>query len=259
MNKNKKEVRRKLAEISIWGTTYVHPRNPYIVALWSVTFPGYGHLLLHKYIRGFALIIWEIFINQKSQLNLSMVYSFIGEIHLAKEVLNINYVYMYIPVYLFAIWDSYRATIELNNIYLLAEKNEPPIEAITIKPFEINYVDKRDPIIAVFWSLSIPGMGQLYLHQIFSAIFVLITTVIFVKFSHVIAAIHYLLLGNIQESTNILDKQWFFYLPSLYFFNIYESYLNTVENNKLFAAEQKMFLINSYQSSNLKFNSNRVK
>ncbi|WP_311315981.1 hypothetical protein [Niallia sp. MER 6] len=160
---------------------------------------------------------------------------------------------------MFAIWDSYRATVELNNIYLLAEKEEPPIEAITVKPFEINYVDKRDPLIAVIWSLSIPGMGQLYLHQIFSAIFVLITTVFFVHFSHVIAAFHYLLLGDIHKSTDILDKQWFFYLPSLYFFNIYETYLNTVENNKLFAAEQKMFLINNYQSFNLKFKSNRVK
>ncbi|MCE4050961.1 MULTISPECIES: hypothetical protein [Bacillaceae] len=254
-----KKVRRKLAKISIWGTTYIHPRSPYIVALWSVTFPGYGHLLLHKYIRGFALIIWEVFINQKSQLNLAMAYSFMGEIQLAKDVLNVNYVYMYIPVYLFAIWDSYRATVELNNIYLLAEKEEPPIEAITVKPFEINYVDKRDPLIAVIWSLSIPGMGQLYLHQIFSAIFVLITTVFFVHFSHVIAAFHYLLLGDIHKSTDILDKQWFFYLPSLYFFNIYETYLNTVENNKLFAAEQKMFLINNYQSFNLKFKSNRVK
>jgi len=259
MNQKKREVRRNIAKISIWGTTYIHPRNPYIVALWSVTFPGYGHLLLHKYIRGFALIVWEIFINQKSHLNLSMVYSFLGEIHLAKEVLNINYVYMYIPVYLFAIWDSYRTTVELNNIYLLTEKNHPPIEAITVKPFEINYVDKRNPIIAVFWSLGIPGLGQLYLHQIFSAIFVLITTVIFVRFSHVVAAIHYLMLGNIQESTDILNKQWLLYLPSLYFFNIYETYLNTVENNKLFAAEQKMFLINNYQSINLKFKSNWVK
>ncbi|MEY8738400.1 hypothetical protein AB9M62_01785 [Bacillales bacterium AN1005] len=102
-------------------------------------------------------------------------------------------------------------------------------------------------------------MGQLYLHQIFSAIFVLTTTVIFVGFSHVVAAIHYLMLGNIQESTEILDKQWLLYLPSLYFFNIYETYLNTVENNKLFAAEQKMFLINNYQSINIKFKSNWVK
>ncbi|WP_311315982.1 hypothetical protein [Niallia sp. MER 6] len=85
-----KKVRRKLAKISIWGTTYIHPRSPYIVALWSVTFPGYGHLLLHKYIRGFALIIWEVFINQKSQLNLAMAYSFMGEIQLAKDVLNVN-------------------------------------------------------------------------------------------------------------------------------------------------------------------------
>lgn len=112
----KKKARRKIASISIWGTTYIHLRNPYIIALWSVTFPGFGHLLVHKYIRGYLLVVWEIFINQISNLNFAMYYSLIGDMDSAKDVLNVNYVYMYIPLYLYAIWDSYRSCVELNNL-----------------------------------------------------------------------------------------------------------------------------------------------
>ncbi|GIN41223.1 hypothetical protein [Heyndrickxia oleronia] len=259
MYKMNKTFRREIANVSIWGTTYIHPRNPYIVALWSTTFPGYGHLLLHKYIRGFALIIWEVFINQISHLNLAMVYSFMGKFELAKEVLNVNYVYMYIPLYIFAIWDSYRTTVEMNNLYLLAEKEEPPVNALTVKPFEVNYLDKRSPVVAMFWSMTVPSVGQLYLHQIISAFFTLIVTVMFVHYSHFIEGIHYLMLGDIDKSTKVLNKQWLLYMPSLYFFNIFQTYMNVVENNKLFEAEQKMFLKSKYQSSDFKIKAARVK
>ncbi|QQZ08519.1 hypothetical protein [Heyndrickxia vini] len=253
-----KVFRRKVANVSIWGTTYLHPRNPYIVALWSTTFPGYGHLLLHKYIRGFSLIIWEVFINQSSHLNLAMVYSFMGDIEAAKEVLNINYVYMYIPLYIFAIWDSYRTTVEMNNLYLLAEKEKPSVNALIVKPFEVNYLDKRSPLVALLWSMTVPSVGQLYLHQIISAFFTLVVTVIFVHYSHFIEGLHYLMLGDIIKSTEVLDKQWLLYMPSLYFFNIFETYMNAVENNKLFEVEQKMFLKRKYQSSDFKIKATKV-
>lgn len=97
----------KLSHLSIFGTTQIHLRNPYIIAMWSVMFPGYGHLLLNKYLRGFSLVIWELFINQSIHLNSAMVYSFIGEIEKAKEVLDVRYMHLYIPVYIFAIWDSH--------------------------------------------------------------------------------------------------------------------------------------------------------
>ncbi|KAB7672239.1 hypothetical protein [Bacillus sp. B1-b2] len=251
------KTRRELSNISIWGTTYIHPRSPIIVALWSTTFPGYGHILLHKYIRGFALIIWEIFINQASNLNTAMVYSFIGDIQAAKDVLVVNYVYMYIPLYLFAIWDSYRTTVELNNIYYLVEKEKPIPKVLTVKPLEINYLDKRNPLVAIFWSMTIPSAGQLYLHQILSAFFTLVVTVTFIHFSHFIEGLHYLILGEFQHSTEVLHIQWLLYIPSLYFFNIYESYMNVVENNKLFEAEQKLYLKQNYQVKTFKIKAKR--
>jgi hypothetical protein len=240
--------RRKVAHLSILGTTQLHLRSPLIIALWSVAFPGYGHLLLSKYIRGFALVIWEIFINQSTNLNLAMVLSFTGDIEGAKEVLDVRYMNLYIPVYLFAIWDSYRTTVDLNKIYLLSKREKSKIDVITLKPLEINYLDKRNPIVAAFWAMAIPSTGQLYIHRIVAAIFTLMTTVLYIHFSHLLEGVHYLFLGDIEKSTQVLNKQWLLYFPSFYFFTIYDSYINTVENNKLFDTEQKNFLKQHYQS-----------
>lgn len=248
----KRRYRGKLAHLSIFGTTQIHLRNPYIVAMWSVAFPGYGHLLLSKYLRGFSLVLWELFINQKTHLNTAMVYTFIGEIDAAKEVLDIRYMHLYIPVYLFAIWDSYRTTVDLNKIYLINEHGSPPVDQLTIKPFEVNYLDKRSPMAAAFWAMSIPSVGQLYIHRIFGAIFTLILTVIFIHYSHFLEGTHYLLLGDIKKSTEVLNMQWLLYMPSFYFFTIYDSYMNAVENNKLFETEQKNYLKKYYQPSNFK-------
>ena len=252
MNTNQGRYLGQLAHLSIFGTTQIHLRNPYLIAMWSVTFPGYGHLLLSKYLRGFALVLWELFINQCIQLNSAMVYSFMGDIDAAKEVLDIRYMHLYIPIYLFAIWDSYRSTVDLNKMYLLNESESPQVKHLTIKPLEINYLDKRSPIVAAFWAMTIPSVGQLYTHRIIGAFFTLIITVIFVHYSHFLEGFHYLLIGEIDQSTKVLNKQWLLYIPSFYFFTIYDSYINAVENNKLFEAEQKNYLKQQYQSKNFK-------
>jgi hypothetical protein len=241
-----KKPSNKLAHLSIFGASQIHLRSPYIVAMWSVVFPGYGHLLLNKYFRGFSLVIWELFINQLIKLNSAVVYTFIGDIDKAKEVLDVRYLHLYIPIYLFAIWDSYRSTVDMNVIYLLNEKDSAPVEKITIKPFEINYLDKRKPIAAFLWSMTIPSVGQLYIHRIFSALFTLVMTVVVIHYSHFLEGFHYLLIGEIEKSSKVLNPQWLLYLPSFYFFTIYDSYMNAVENNNLYDAEQKRYLMKYY-------------
>lgn len=233
--------------MSIFGTTQLHLKNPYIVACWSIAFPGFGHMLLSKYLRGMALFIWELFINQKIHLNSAMVYSFNGDIAAARAVLDVNMMHMYIPVYLFAIWDSYRTTMDLNKISLLADKENAPFNTFSIGALEINYLDKRNPIAALLWSMTIPSVGQLYIHRIVLGFFNLVMTVIFVHYSHMIEGIHYLILGDIAKSTSVLNPQWLLYFPSFYFFTIYDAYTNCVENNKLFKKEQSNYLKRHYQ------------
>ena len=104
MNHEENSPRRTQALVSIWGTTQLHLRSPIIIALWSAIFQEWVICFFSKYIRGFILFIWEITINLKSQLNLSIFYTFIGQFETAKKVLDVRWLLLYIPMYLFAIW-----------------------------------------------------------------------------------------------------------------------------------------------------------
>jgi len=100
------------------GTTQLHLRNPFVIAWWSLAYPGLGHLLLSKYIRGFLLFTWEVFLNYNAHINLAILYSFTGRFQMAKDVLDTTWVMFYAPTYLFAVWDSYRTTVDLNLQYI---------------------------------------------------------------------------------------------------------------------------------------------
>ncbi|MCT8139929.1 hypothetical protein H1D32_20845 [Anaerobacillus sp. CMMVII] len=244
--------RRFKAHVSLLGTTQLHLRNPYIIAWWSAAFPGFGHLLLSKYLRGYALFVWEILVNNMANINLAMVYSFTGNIGRAKEVLEPRWLLLYIPVYIFAIWDSYRTTVDLNKVFLLAERENADFNTYSIGSVEINYLDKRRPIMAVLWSLFTPGLGQLYIHRVLTGAFTMVFMIVFVYFSGVLVAVQHLFLGEINLATQVLDPQWLLFIPSHYGFSVYDSYVNTVENNKLFESEQRKFLKKKYQHYRVK-------
>lgn len=245
--RNRFRNRRYMAHVNILGTTQLHKRNPTTIACWSLAFPGFGHLLLNKYLRGYVLILWELFINQKIHLNLAMVHTFNGQFQAARDVLDPKFMSLYIPVYLFAVYDSYRTAVDMNKIYLLAQREKGRFSEFSIGALEINYLDKRKPWIAVAWSMGIPSLGQLYLHRIILATFIFISTLVIVWQSNLILAVHYLILGDVDTSASVLDKQWLLYYPSYYFFTIYDAYASTVENNKLFDDAQRQFLIEKYQ------------
>ncbi|MDG5789226.1 hypothetical protein QA612_17340 [Evansella sp. AB-P1] len=244
--------RRFKAYVSAFGTTQLHLRNPYIIAWWSAAFPGFGHLLLSKYLRGYALFIWEILVNNMANLNLAIVHSFTGNIHMAKEVLEPRWVLLYIPVYIFAIWDSYRTSVDMNKVFILTERENANFNSYSIGAFEINYLDKRRPIMAILWSLFTPGLGQLYIHRVATAIFTMGFMIAFVYNSKFLVAFHHLFLGDINQATEVLDPQWLLFIPSHVGFSIYGSYVNTVENNKLFESEQRKFLQAKYQHYRVK-------
>ena len=201
---NDNTARRYRAHVSSLGTTQLHLRNPYIIAWWSAAFPGFGHLLLSKYLRGYALFIWEVFVNLKAHINLAMIYSFQGNIDLAKDILDTRWLIMYIPVYLFAIWDSYRTTVDMNKVYLLADHENHRFNSFTLGTLEINYLDKRNPVVSIMWSFFIPGLGQLYIHRILTAIFLIVGLVTFYYYSHAQEAVTLLIIGKVKEATSVL-------------------------------------------------------
>jgi hypothetical protein len=249
---NNNTARRYKAHVSITGTSQIHLRNPYIIAWWSAAFPGFGHLLLSKYLRGYVLFIWEVVVNIKAKVNLAMIYSFQGNIDLAKDVLETRWLLMYIPVYLFTIWDSYRTTVDLNKIYLIEENQNHRFNTFTLGPVEINYLDIRNPIMAVVWSLLMPGLGQLYIHRIMTSFFVIFWVVVFFINSNALEGVSLLFLGEVQKATSVLKPEWLLFLPSHYGFAAFDAYMSAVENNKLYKEELKNHLKNAYQATGFK-------
>jgi TM2 domain-containing membrane protein YozV len=249
---NDNTARRYTAHVSQLRTTQIHLRYPYIIAWWSMAYPGFGHLLLSKYLRGIMLFIWEMVINLNAHINLAIVYTFMGEFAQAKEVLDTRWLMLYLPTYFFAIWDSYRTTVDMNKITLLANREEHRFTSFIIGALEINYLDKRKPLMAFLWSFITPGLGQLYIHRIITAGFIIIWMVIISYFSHLVEGLNYILMGEIQKATDVLNKEWLLYLPSIYGFAMYDAYVNTVENNKLYVREQRGYLTNVYQHPQFK-------
>jgi TM2 domain-containing membrane protein YozV len=239
--------RRQVAFVSIVGITQLHLRNPYIIAWWSAAFPGFGHMLLSKYLRGLLLIGWEMLINSQMHLNEAMVYTFIGQFEKAKEVMDINWMSLYAPVYLFSIYDSYRTAVDMNHQFILAKRENAPMDIFKINGMEINYLDKRSPWVSVIWSLLMPGMGQLFTQRIVNGFFVLANWIVISYLSHLLEGIQYLLMWDLPRSASVVKMGWLLFLPSIYGFAVYDAYVNTVEYNKLFDREQVRFLESQYQ------------
>jgi hypothetical protein len=240
--------RRQRARVSILGTTQLHLRNPMIIELWSAIFPGCGHFLLSKYFVGMILFIWEVFINLESHLNLSIYYTFAGSFELAKAVLNKDWLLLYIPTYLFAIWDCYRTTLDINQQFQLAAHEDAPVAPFIIHTMGLNHLDKGSPWVSAIWSLLSPGVGQLVTRRLLIAFFLLGWWIVVVYQSKLLPSIHFTAMGQFELAKEALDKQWVLNVPSIFLFGVYDAYVHTVEGNKLFEWEQARFFRQEFQS-----------
>jgi hypothetical protein len=77
------------------ATNFYHLRNPYNIAWWSMTYPGFGHISMGSYVSGFLLFIWEMVSNTQGKVNLAILYTFTGRYDMAKEVVDNRWLYLY--------------------------------------------------------------------------------------------------------------------------------------------------------------------
>ncbi|MBL0387286.1 hypothetical protein JJB07_11550 [Tumebacillus sp. ITR2] len=240
--------RRIQAYLNPYTVNQIHPRNPWIPAWWSAAFPGFGHIMLCRYFKGVLLVIWELFINVHAHLNEAIVFSFTGQFQMAKQVLDNTWFLLYGPVYLYAIWDSYRSTMEINTQFLLARHEKAPIRKFAIDSLEINFLNKLNPKLAAFWSALMPGTGHLYCYRLSTGFFALFSWIAVVYQSHLLPSVLYTFHGDFEQARTVLNPAWGLFFPSLYAFSIYDSYLTATEYNKLYEMELTSYLQNNYQS-----------
>lgn len=241
--------RRQLAKLSIFGTTYLHRQNPYMIAWWSAAFPGFGHYMLNQYVRATLLTLSELFTNTLSHINEAIVFTFCGKFELAKSILRPQWVFGYLVVYFLAIWDSYRSAIMQNKICYLAELENGRLQNNYFHPLELQYLEQKNPFFAVIFSFFFPGMGQLYNHRFVLAFYAMFWWWFYLTFSRVHESLMYLILGNIQKSIEILDPHWLLFMPSVIGGSIYHAYVTAIEHNELFGIEQRQYLEERYADS----------
>lgn len=239
--------RRPKGIVTPTTTNFLHLKNPWVTAWWSAAFPGFGHILLCNNVKGLLLMLWEILINVRSRLNLAIIYTFTGRFDMAKAILDRRWLLLYVGVFVYGIWDSYRGTIDLNKLSVLAYREKSLFFPVKISGMEINYLDKKSPWVSVAWSMFMPGLGHLYIHRLITGFVILAWTITIAYLSHVLEAIHFTAVGDFVQAIKVTNPQWLLFLPSIYCFSIYDSYVNTVEYNKLFEIEQGSFLKENYQ------------
>lgn len=245
-------VRYPRAHLSPFTTNQLHLRNPYITALWSFVTPGLGNLLQDRTLKGLLLIVWGVAVNRGAHVNLALFYSLTGRFHLAKQAVNTRWFLLYVAVYVYAAWDSYRGTVDMNKRYILADREDAPLQPFILRTLDVNFLDKHNPWLAAAWSALMPGLGNLYLHKVIQGLFYVAWTITVMYFSHALQAIHFTMVGDFSRAKSIVDVQWILYIPAIYGFQIYDAYVSAVELNKLFEHQQSRWLRDHYQRVDFK-------
>ena len=239
--------RRKRLDISRFDTMQMHTRHPLMTVWAAASFAGFGQMMVGSYVKGYLLVLLEIFINAAAHLNLAILYSFTGRIELAKEVLDIRWLLAYVVVYCYGLWDSYNLTVSMNTQAILASREKAPIDVFKMIPLSINFLDKRTPWVSLFWSTILPGLGHLYVLRMATGYFLILFTMVCAYYSRLLEAIHFTFMGDFIQATAVLDPQWLLFLPSIYLYSAHEAYSSAVELNKIFDIEQREFLQIRYQ------------
>lgn len=96
--------RRPKGVLTPYNINFLHLRTPLVMLWWAASYLGFAYVSLGSYVKGFILIFLEFFLNIQSKLNLGIFYSFTGQFDLAKQVLDINWLLFYIPIYIVLMW-----------------------------------------------------------------------------------------------------------------------------------------------------------
>ncbi|HSU79085.1 MAG TPA: hypothetical protein VLK78_01610 [Candidatus Angelobacter sp.] len=239
---SRKSPRHSKVVLSSFDINYLRVLNPFMPLWWGLALPGLGHIMVGKKFKGFLLFIFEIVVNSKTHLNLSIFYSCTGQFELAKACLDLRWFFIYIGVYIFSSWDAYRLSTDINQFSMLATREKAPIRTMKISPIEINYLQKINPWLPAFWSFVTPGIGHLIIRNVISGLYLLGWYIVTVYKSKLLEGIYYTSMGEFHQAISVMNIEWTLYLPSVLCFAVCDSYYHTIEINELFKQDQARFL-----------------
>jgi hypothetical protein len=97
----------------------------------------------------------------------------------------------------------------------------------------------RNPWVSAWWSAALPGFGHLLVSNHFSG-FLLLAWEFFVNTqAHINSAIVFSLTGRFQEARAVIDHRWFLLYVGVYVYAIWDSYVETIEQNKYYIIAER--------------------
>lgn len=137
-------------------------RSPTIAMLWSLCIPGFGQFYNRDYIIGLVLVTLELMINVKAHLNLAILYSFRGQISLAIQTVDYQWLLFYPCIYSYSMWQAYNQALETSRFDGENEKDHPKLRynghfigAAMGGTLGIIYSDQIGPVFGGFLGLAI--------------------------------------------------------------------------------------------------------
>lgn len=225
--------------MGIFGTAALRRRNPWVAAWWSAALPGFGHMQLGMYIKGIVFLSGEIMLNFLGHINLAIFYTFNLQWDKAREVINYDFAFLYAAIWTFAIYDSYRISVEGNKLaWLEAKQKIRHFEHGILRTHDFNIMDKRSPWVAFFWGCVFSGLGHMYNNKLILGFILVGWTYAIVFNTHLPLLIIYTCTGQFERIADVVNYEWLLFFPSIYFFGMYDAYSATIEGNQLFKEEQ---------------------
>lgn len=236
-----------LVALAPHSATIVSRVNPWAALWWSAAFPGYGHFLLGYNLTAYVFICFEFTVNTMSHMNEAIYQSMVGNFEEAKSVLNLRWFFGYISVFVFAMYDCYTRAVGNNKQYRLSSHYTKYTQLSVLSTLMPNSIEKSSPWTAIFWSILTPSISSVLTRRLPVFIFSIVWWGVAAVMSNLFVGIYYTAVGRFTEAAQVLDPQWFLFIPSLMGFATYLGYNQTVQANKQFALSQAQYLREAYQ------------
>jgi hypothetical protein len=134
----------------------------------------------------------------------------------------------------------------------LAELENERFRGIILHPFEIQYLEQKNPLMAAWYSFLFPGLGQLYNHRWGLAFYAIFFWWFYLTLSRAHESLLNLLLGNIQASITMLHPHWLLFMPSVLGGSVYHAFMTAMEHNRLYRLEQRQYFLERYRNSEVR-------
>ncbi len=112
----------------------------------------------------------------------------------------------------------------------------------------------RNPWVTGWWSAAMPGFGHLLVSNHLTGIILIVWEFIVNTQGHINTAIVLSFTGRFQEAREVVDPRWLLFYTAVYVYAIWDSYTETIEQNKFYViAEREDYPISPVKVTPLEF------